>query len=45
MKHETNDSDKVTLSLHTYGVHVNHTVRFQYDVDARTASEFKLDVN
>jgi predicted metal-dependent enzyme (double-stranded beta helix superfamily) len=39
-----NDSDKVTLSLHTYGIHINHTIRSQYDVEARTASEFKVDV-
>ena len=40
-----NDSDKVTLSLHTYGTHVNHTVRFQYDLEARTAKEFKVEMN
>ena len=39
-----NDSDKVTLSLHTYGFHVNHTLRSRYDVEARTAAEFKVDV-
>ena len=39
-----NDSDKVTLSLHTYGTHINHTIRSQYDVEARTAKEFKVDI-
>ena len=40
-----NDSDKVTLSLHTYGTHINHTLRSQYDLEARTAKEFKVDIN
>jgi len=39
-----NDSDKVTLSLHTYGKHINYTIRSQYDVEARTAAEFKVDI-
>lgn len=39
-----NDSDDVTLSLHTYGHHVNYTIRYQYDLEARRASEFKVDV-
>ena len=39
-----NDSDKVTLSLHTYGTHINHTIRSKYDVEARTVAEFKVDV-
>ncbi len=39
-----NNSDKVTISLHTYGTHINHTIRSQYDVEARTAKEFKVDI-
>ena len=39
-----NDSDKVTISLHTYGTHINYTIRSQFDVEARTAKEFKVDV-
>ncbi len=39
-----NDSDKVTLSLHTYGTHINHTIRSKYDIEAHTAAEFKVDV-
>lgn len=39
-----NESDKVTLSLHTYGTHVNHTVRYQYDLETRSAAEFKVEM-
>ena len=39
-----NDSDKVTLSLHTYGTHINYTTRSQFDVDTRTAKEFKVEL-
>ena len=39
-----NDSDKVTLSLHTYGTHINHTIRSQFDLEARTAKEFKVEI-
>jgi predicted metal-dependent enzyme (double-stranded beta helix superfamily) len=30
-----NDTDSVTLSLHTYGKHVNYTVRSQYDLETK----------
>ena len=40
-----NDSDEVTLSLHTYGYHVNYTTRYQYDLETGTVAEFKVDVN
>jgi predicted metal-dependent enzyme (double-stranded beta helix superfamily) len=40
-----NETDKVTLSLHTYGMHINSTVRSQFDVEARTAKEFKVQIN
>ena len=39
-----NDSDEVTVSLHTYGHHVNHTQRYQFDLETNTASEFKVVV-
>ena len=39
-----NCSDNVTLSLHTYGMHINHTIRSQYDLDTNTAKEFKVDI-
>jgi predicted metal-dependent enzyme (double-stranded beta helix superfamily) len=29
----TNRSDRVTVSLHTYGMHVNHTGRSQFDIE------------
>lgn len=37
-----NDSDAVTVSLHTYGMHVNHTDRSQFDPVAKTATPFIL---
>ena len=40
-----NTSDKVTLSVHTYGKHINHTERSQFDVEARTAEAFKIPMN
>jgi len=40
-----NDSAEVTLSLHTYGRHINHTKRSQFDLASQTAKEFKVDIN
>ncbi len=37
-----NNSDRVTVSLHTYGMHVNHTTRSQYDVDNNLERPFKV---
>ncbi|MGO1119244.1 hypothetical protein ACTL6U_11085 [Rhodovibrionaceae bacterium A322] len=37
-----NHSDQVTLSLHTYGMHFNKTLRSQFDVEARRATEFEV---
>ena len=39
-----NETDGVTLSLHTYGMHVNHTERAQYDLAAQTRTAFKVRV-
>jgi len=39
-----NDSEKVTVSLHTYGTHINYTIRSQYDLEARTAKDFKVEI-
>ncbi len=39
-----NDSDKVTLSLHTYGTHVNYTRRHQFNLETNAAEEFKVSV-
>ena len=40
-----NDSEKVTVSLHTYGTNINYTIRSQYDLEARTAKDFKIEIN
>jgi len=37
-----NRSARTTLSFHVYGMHVNRTERFQYDVGARTATPLKI---
>ncbi|HSA88854.1 MAG TPA: hypothetical protein VLF42_03045, partial [Burkholderiales bacterium] len=37
-----NESDRVTLSLHVYGKHINHTGRSQFDPERRTETAFKL---
>ncbi len=39
-----NDGDEVTLSLHTYGRHINHTTRSQFDLEIGTEKEFKLEI-
>jgi predicted metal-dependent enzyme (double-stranded beta helix superfamily) len=36
----TNDSDRVTLSLHVYGKHINFTRRSQFDLEQRTEKPF-----
>jgi predicted metal-dependent enzyme (double-stranded beta helix superfamily) len=41
----TNDSDRVTVSLHTYGKHPNHTVRSQFDPAARVEKPIVLKVS
>lgn len=37
-----NDTDRVTLSLHIYGRHVNHTERSQFDPARRTETPYKV---
>jgi predicted metal-dependent enzyme (double-stranded beta helix superfamily) len=39
-----NETDAVTLSLHTYGKHVNHTIRSQFDLETKVKKDFKVDV-
>ena len=39
-----NESDRVTLSLHTYGKHVNHTHRSQFDPETREKKDFAVRV-
>ena len=40
----TNETDALTLSLHTYGRHVNYTNRAQFDLATNEYREFKLTV-
>lgn len=39
-----NETDRVTLSLHTYGKHINFTERSQFDLETNTKKDFKIDV-
>ena len=39
-----NDTDDVTVSLHVYGLHVNHTQRSQFDPATRTETPYKVKV-
>jgi predicted metal-dependent enzyme (double-stranded beta helix superfamily) len=39
-----NDSDGVSVSLHVYGRHINHTERSQYDPAARVEKPYKVKV-
>ena len=39
-----NETDKVTLSLHIYGMHVNFTGRSQFDPEKQTETPFILKV-
>ena len=39
-----NDGDRVSVSLHVYGLHVNHTERSQFDPEARTQTAYKVRV-
>ncbi len=40
----TNETDRMTLSLHTYGRHINHTNRSQFDLDTNERKEFIVRV-
>lgn len=40
-----NEGDSVTVSLHIYGKHVNHTARSQFDVEKRTETPFVVKVD
>jgi predicted metal-dependent enzyme (double-stranded beta helix superfamily) len=37
-----NDTDRVSVSLHVYGTHVNYTERFQFDVGRNTIAHWKV---
>ncbi len=39
-----NETDRVTLSVHTYGWHINHTHRSQFDLDTHERREFVVKV-
>jgi predicted metal-dependent enzyme (double-stranded beta helix superfamily) len=39
-----NESDRITLSIHTYGKHVNYTDRSQFDPDTREMKTFTVKV-
>jgi predicted metal-dependent enzyme (double-stranded beta helix superfamily) len=39
-----NETDQVTLSLHTYGKHVNFTERSQYDLETKEKKDFIVNV-
>jgi len=39
-----NETDRVTLSLHVYGKHINYTGRSQFDPEKKTATPFILKV-
>jgi predicted metal-dependent enzyme (double-stranded beta helix superfamily) len=41
----TNQTDNITLSVHTYGRHINHTSRSQFNLDTNERKEFLLRVN
>jgi predicted metal-dependent enzyme (double-stranded beta helix superfamily) len=40
----TNETERMTLSLHTYGRHINHTNRSQFDLDTNARTEFIVRV-
>jgi predicted metal-dependent enzyme (double-stranded beta helix superfamily) len=40
----TNETERMTLSLHTYGMHINHTNRSQFNLDTNERKEFIVRV-
>src|SRR5262245_12864271 len=40
-----NETDRVSLSLHVYGTHINHTHRFQFDPDRSSARAYMIKVD
>jgi len=41
----TNETDTMTLSLHTYGRNINFTGRSQFDLETREKKDFKLRID
>ena len=39
-----NDGDSVSVSLHIYGKHINHTARSKYDLENNAASPFIVSI-
>jgi predicted metal-dependent enzyme (double-stranded beta helix superfamily) len=39
-----NDTDEISVSLHVYGRHINHTNRSKFDVEHRTVEPFQVRV-
>jgi hypothetical protein len=39
-----NEAGQATLSLHTYGRHVNHTARSQLDLETKEKKDFVVQV-
>jgi predicted metal-dependent enzyme (double-stranded beta helix superfamily) len=40
----TNETDRMTLSLHTYGMHINHTNRSQFNLETNERTEFIIRI-
>ena len=40
-----NDGDEVALSIHTYGYHINHTGRSQFNLETNQVNDFIVSVN
>jgi predicted metal-dependent enzyme (double-stranded beta helix superfamily) len=40
-----NETDRVSLSLHTYGRHVNYTKRSQFDLEKKQQTDFVVQVD
>ena len=41
----TNETDQMTLSLHTYGMHINHTNRSQFNLETNEKKDFYVRVD
>jgi len=40
-----NETDRVSISLHVYGMHVNHAQRSQFDTEMGTEKPFILTID
>jgi hypothetical protein len=40
-----NETGSISLSLHTYGKHVNHTDRSQFDLETKEKKDFIVSVD